>query len=158
MLMPVVVVTGTYVVFQDLGRNHPDPAAASALGAFFPGILFIAIMLVFYGLAIYHRRNIQLHSRYMLCTAFPMVTPGLLRVFIFRLGPMGVPVPGIFGTSILVGPVPVALLVSDKMHGRIYPPFVHLTAAWVITVVGYKLLPHIELWQRFTAWSLELGI
>jgi len=41
---PLLLIAGTYVVFQDLGRNYEDPLSAKALGNFFSGFVFMAIL------------------------------------------------------------------------------------------------------------------
>ena len=51
-LFPILIVSVIYVVIQDLGRNHPDPMSAGALGAYFIGYIHAGIMALFYGLAI----------------------------------------------------------------------------------------------------------
>jgi hypothetical protein len=54
--------------------------AASKLGTmdYFAVALVVNALvafLIFYGLAIYHRKKATIHARYMICTALPMVTP-----------------------------------------------------------------------------------
>jgi len=157
-LFPILLVSATYIVFQDLGRNYEDPMSAGALGNFYSGFVFIAILASFYGLAIYHRHDVQLHARYMLSTALALVTPGLARVFIFWFIPNGIPAPGTYATMVIIGAIPLALIASDKMRGKVYPPFVYLTIAWAINLAGYKLVPRLDWWHHFAAWSLELNI
>jgi uncharacterized membrane protein YozB (DUF420 family) len=157
-LFPIVAVTATYIVFQDLGRNYEDPFSADALGAFFSGFAHVAILAIFYGLAIYNRRNLQLHARYMLSTALPLVTPGFFRVLLFWIGSDDVPIPDFFMTMVIVGIIPLLLIGSDRLKGKIYPPFVYLAVAWAINLAGVKLMPYVDWWHSFAAWSLELNI
>ncbi len=155
-LFPIVAVTTTYIVFQDLGRNYDDPLGEIALGNFFSGFVHVAILVAFYAMAIYHRRNLNLHARYMLSTALPLVTPGIFRVIIFWLADFGFPVPSAFTMMTIVGIIPLALVAIDKLNGRIFPPFVYLTVAWSINLAGYKIVPFIDWWQDFASWSLRL--
>ncbi len=157
-LFPILVLAVTYVVIQDLGRNHPDPMSPGALGAYFIGYAHTGIMVLFYGLAIYHRKNVQLHARYMVSTALPMITPGLFRIVLNWIPADADVLEYFFLTMVSVGIVPIALIVADKIRGRIYPPFVYLAIAWAINLAGFKLAHNFDLWRSFTTWSLTLGI
>lgn len=55
----------------------PGSVILSNLENFFIALVLNALVsfLIFYGLAIYHKRKSTIHARYMLCTAFPMFTP-----------------------------------------------------------------------------------
>ena len=43
-------------------------------------LIALAVFLIFYGLAIYHRKNAAVHARYMLCTVFPLFTAVFDRI------------------------------------------------------------------------------
>ena len=154
-LLPILAITGTVIVFEDYARNYAEPFSADALGVFFVGFWLVAMMVGFYGFAIYHRKNVQLHARCMLATAMALVVPGAFRLY-SNLGNAEDFGAAFFTTTLWVSIIPLALIVGDKLRGRIYPPFVYLTIAWAINVAGFKLIYHLAWWQDFAAWSLEL--
>lgn len=93
-----------------------------------------------YGLAIYHRRQIGLHARYLAATAVMALPPGLARL-------LGHWAPGIrsfeaafHGGYFLAELVVAALIVDDYRKGKIRAPYVMLGALLVGQQVGFRLL------------------
>lgn len=55
----------------------PEPGQLGTMEYIFIPLVLHAlyVFILFYGLAIYHRKNTMVHARYMVCTAFPFFTP-----------------------------------------------------------------------------------
>lgn len=156
LVMPVLLATGFVVSLEDYSNNYADPFSADALGILFLDFGFLVPLLLFYVMAIYHRKNVRLHARYMLSTAQFLIIPGVFRLYM-QLAPTD-DWGGVFFNSLLVASViPVALIIYDKVHGKIYPPFVYLALAWAINLLGFKLIHHFDGWHSFAAWALTLG-
>jgi hypothetical protein len=156
LLIPVLVVSGTVIVFEDFSHNYPDPYEADALGVLFVGFGFLVPLLLFYSLAIINRKNVHLHARYMLATSVFLIIPGFFRLYMMLLQPdeFGGP---FFYSMLAVSIIPIALLVNDKIKGKIYPPFIYLAIAWAINLAGFKFVHHLDSWHSFATWSLALG-
>ncbi len=72
LLFPLIVFG--FVLMADYGQTrHKEPALLGA--TLFDASLFA----LFYGLAIWNRKNPTYHSRYMILTALPFINPGLGR-------------------------------------------------------------------------------
>lgn len=67
---------------QLTGKEILREAAAIQAIAF----LYFGLLLLFYSLAIYNRRNTHVHSRYMLATALTMLGPTVDRIIYFNTG------------------------------------------------------------------------
>lgn len=154
-LAPLVIFSAMYVVLDSLSRQN-IPYTEGALSIFWFGIFLALLFTTFYSLAIYHRKNMQLHARAMICTGLVFLVPALTRVFGFVIAPMGVPVPGIYGTMIIASLIGVALIYSDWRKGKIYAPFVILTAAWGINLILFRMIANFEWWHSFAAWSIRM--
>ena len=156
-LFPFIVATGVVVSYEALQSGYGGSFTQENLTAYFLALSHVAILAVFYSLAIYHRKNVQLHARYMISTAMALVTPGFSRIFFFYLTSNGIPAPDIFTTMVIASAIPLALIANDKFRGKIYPPFIYLAVAWAISLIGYKYAHTIEAWRMFAAWSLNVS-
>jgi uncharacterized membrane protein len=154
--VPIIAVSGILVTFEDYAHNYPDPTAPGAYGLFFVGFWFVGIMVYFYSMAIWNRKNVQLHARYMLSTAVALIIPGFFRLYARLTQPEDF-LAAFFEVMAAVSIVPIAMLISDKLKGRIYPPFVQLVVAWGIVLIAYKFIHLLPLWRSFAAWSLGQG-
>nr|WP_299486658.1 hypothetical protein [uncultured Allomuricauda sp.] len=94
----------------------------------------IALLLLFYILAITHKKNVVLHMRYMIAIALIFVGPTLGRIIFFllgleHLGPLQVPY--LIVIAILLG-----LIFWDKKNGRNYKPYIVAVAAFSIYLIS----------------------
>ena len=156
-LFPFIVVTGVVVTYEQLQSGYGGSFTQENLSGYFLGFSHVAILAVFYSLAIYHRKNVQLHARYMISTAMALVTPGISRIFFFYLTSNGIPAPDLFATMVIASAIPLALIANDKIRGKMYPPFIYLAMAWAINLIGFKYAHTIEAWRIFAAWSLNVN-
>jgi hypothetical protein len=77
-----------------------------------------------YALAIYYRRETQLHARYMISTGIVLLDAGTIRIFWIGQPDMSGFVAAENASFIFVALLTVALILNDRRIGRIWAPFV----------------------------------
>jgi uncharacterized membrane protein YozB (DUF420 family) len=150
-LAPLFIASGLLVTHSMLLGANPFQRA------FGPQLAFLDLTSVIYfgivvGLAIRHRRNIQLHARYMASTAVLVLPPAVSRI-------MGMGIPGIssFEASVHVGYfltelVVLLLIIDDRRMGRVRLPYPMLMAVLLVQQAGFVLLPHWQPWLDLCKW------
>ena len=105
------------------------------------GSLFIFILT--YGLAIYHRKDSQLHSRFMISASLAIITAALLRVFLFWVPGFATFVAAEHAKFTVLEFVTTALIFGDWRSGRVraaYPLFLGLLVLNQLHFVwGYEM-------------------
>ncbi len=94
----------------------------------------IALLMLFYILAIKHKKEVALHMRYMIAIALIFVGPTLGRIifFLLELGHLGpLHIPYLIVIAILLG-----LTFWDKRSGRNYKPYLVAIAAFSIYLIS----------------------
>ncbi len=81
-LVPVIILAGLKMMLLMITNQEVYPPNTVYKLAFIDACTLMGFAIV-YCLAIYHRRNLQLHSRYMVTTIFGPLIPALTRLFIF---------------------------------------------------------------------------
>lgn len=155
-LAPLIVLSGIIVTYFNIGRVE-DPLQPFMQSIFFLGLFSSVLFGLLYGLAIYFRKDPNLHARYMITTALVFVVPGLSRIFPHYLEPLGVPLPDFYLITMVPGIIGLLLIGADWRLGRIRAPFVVFTVIWAVNLALWKLLPHVGFWADFTAWSAALA-
>lgn len=89
----------------------------------FSDFILLPAFALFYVLAIYHRKQIEYHARYMVCTVMLPLLAGLLRV-LFRFSFIDSFSKALNCSFILVEIVLLLLLFDDKRSGKIRPPYI----------------------------------
>jgi hypothetical protein len=96
------------------------------------------LLVLFYALAIYYRKNPPRHMRYMIGTAIVFLGPT-----IGRIGPLVLGLPEGFTQNLqygLIFSILIALILSDRRHGKNFRPYLWIGLGWVFHVVGYYLV------------------
>jgi hypothetical protein len=138
-----------------------------AVGLYFLTLVLNALVAfgILYGLAMYYRRQPQLHARYMIGTLFPLFTPvtdRLIGRYIPSLVPM---VPAIDGAPI----IPVAgFLLADVMlvglslwdwgvnrRANVFPVVLGVVVLYHVSVMTFYRLPF---WITFGNWFIGLPL
>lgn len=83
----------------------------------------LIVFAVFFGLGIHHRKNLQLHARYMVATIFGPLLPALTRVF-NNSGWTDSFNGSLTISCIIFELVLIALILDDRRKGRIRLPYV----------------------------------
>jgi hypothetical protein len=104
----------------------------------------IALLMLFYILAIKHKKDVALHMRYMIAIALIFVGPTLGRIIFFlleleHLGPLQIP-------YLLVISTLLGLVFWDKKNGRKYKPYlVAITAFSIYLISLYTIDVNLDL-------------
>lgn len=140
-LVPLILLSGLNMVHIMLNNQVNYPPDLPYRLAFIDFIT-LAQFLLFYGLAINHRKKLQLHARYMACTVLGPLIPALTRALFL--------IPWIdhfdkaLNTSyILIESVLVILLLDDRRTGRIRLPYV---LALILFFVQHLVMNFVGQW------------
>lgn len=155
LIVPLFVVSGMMVVHVILSGDNPFARAFGARLAF----LDVTTLLYFvtaYGLALRHRRSVQLHARYMVSTVLLVLPPALARV-------LGNYVPGVesfevafHGGYFITEGIVALLLVNEWRMGRVYAPYRWLAGFLVFQQLSFLVSPVPTWWTTVTAWYVSL--
>ncbi|MCF8452257.1 MAG: hypothetical protein K9G42_03580 [Pedobacter sp.] len=146
-LVPLIIISALNMVQIMLINKASYPPNIPDRLAFIDFATLVQFLL-FYLLAIYKRKEIQLHARYMVCTVLGPLIPALTRL-LFRF-------PGIdnFNKSlnisyIIIEIVLILLLLDDKRSGKIPLPYV---LAIILFIVQHLLMNFVAEWE----WWIKL--
>jgi hypothetical protein len=121
-LVPLIILGGLNMVrLMLLNKTIYPPEVPYQLA--FIDFFTLALFLLFYIQAIIHRKNIQLHARYMVCTVLGPLIPSLTRLLFI------IPYIDNFDKSlnisyVIVEIILLLLLIDDKRSGKIRLPYV----------------------------------
>lgn len=121
-LVPIFIFSGlTMVRAMLLVKDNYPPQLPYQLAFidFFTLILFLG----FYVLAIYYRRSVQLHARYMVCTVLGILIPAFTR-FLFYFPFIDNFNKSLNASYLIVEVILLMLLFDDKRSGKIRAPYV----------------------------------
>ena len=155
LLAPAVAISGVMVTFYSRGaRENSD--TAFGLSIFWFSLFTAVLFAVMYYLAIRNRRNMQLHARYMMATALVFLVPGLARAVGQFIGPTGIWIPSFYQMVAIPLFIGLWLMFLDWKNKQTIQPFLVFNICWAVNLVLWKVLPGVEWWQSFSAWSVEL--
>ncbi|MBD2756348.1 hypothetical protein [Spirosoma validum] len=114
-------------------RNTPVPPGAVDIRLI--GIADLSFFILFYGLAIYYRRKVSYHARFMVLTVLPFINPAL--------GRLGLPGP-ILALLIMIG-----LLIYERFNNRIYRPYLIGLIAYLAIYIFFLFVINADQWRAF---------
>jgi hypothetical protein len=161
-LVPIIIITTI-----DLLRYSINKSFNGELGTM--GFLFVALVinaliafLIFYGLAIYHRKKPTIHARYMICTIFPMITPATDRIIGHHFQSLiphlytieGSPIPMVAG-FLLGNVILLGLCIWDWYSHKRWNVFPF--ALLILLIYHYSVLNFykFDFWQTFSYWVIS---
>jgi hypothetical protein len=108
-----------------------------------PTVLFFPLsdsitLIIFYSLAIYHRKNLPKHMRYMIGTAIVFLSPTLGRI-----GPLLLGLSDKVTQNILYGIIYLiltGLILYDKKNKKKYQPYLFIFSVWIIHQITFNLI------------------
>ena len=162
----VVIVTTAFVHYRVAGALRGVPQLP-AMGLHFLALTLIAIVVfaLFYGLAMYLRRDSKTHARWMVCTVFPLFTPVTDRLIGAHFRSIIGLVPRIEGNPILPAAgfaladlIVLSLALWDWRVNRRADVFPPALAVLVLYHVGALTLHRVPLWNAFCVWFLGLPL
>lgn len=143
----------------------PVPLDPSSLYFLTLVLMALVAFVVLYSLAMFYRRNPQLHARYMIATLFPFVTPVTDRLvgrYLPSLVPMvpaigGSPVVGVVG-FLLVDTLLIALVFWDWRTNTRVDAFAIALAVLVVFHVSVLTFYALPFWIAFGNWFVGLPL
>ncbi len=121
-------------------------------------ITMLSQFVIFYALAIKNRKRPDVHARYMICTALPMLDPIFARVLIFNfLTPETLPLSQYF-TYALTDLILVALVFMDWRSSKRKDVFLPMLGVLVVTQLPTFFVVGTPVWAAFAAWYAGLPI
>ncbi len=151
-LAPAIVVTAVLVNFYFIAHAE-DPAAPLTQSVYWFGYFLAALFALMYGLAIRHRRQVDLHARYMVATSLVFLMPGLSRAISIYLAPLGIWTPDFFQTAWIPFLIGVWLLFADWRNKSDIRPYATFCGLWTANLALWLLLPTWGWWTTFSVWS-----
>jgi len=140
----VAVVSMLVIAPNVLKIPFPDPDLGYAF--YFVDVIAVGLFAVLVLLAMRHRRDMELHSRYIiaaLLAPLPAAASRLLRFFELAPSPWSATV--ISGVLLLA--VYGRLIYDDYEKGRIYPPYVLVYAGTTVISLGFEPVGRAGWWQ-----------
>jgi hypothetical protein len=162
----VIAITASFVHYRVAG-SVPSLERLPPFVLYFLALTLNSLVAfaLFYGLAIYWKRNSLRHARWMVCTVFPLFTPVTDRLIGAHLPALVPLVPRIQGSPILpvVGfaaadLILLALALWDwRVHKRT-DVFPLALGAMLLYHVSVLTLHDVAAWHAFCAWFLGLPL
>jgi hypothetical protein len=141
-----VVIGGVFMV-----KVMMQSKETSGLGdiAYYISIFDAAILIpfiLFFILGLTFRKNIQLHARYMICTAiFPLVAP--VSRLLLASGMFGL-VGFMTGSLIFNEVIFIALIINDKIKGQFRLPYLLALFMTIVFHISSYFVPQTQFWQN----------
>jgi hypothetical protein len=152
-IFPLFLASLFFVAKESYFRNIKKMSQADAFAQMPLGgtidIIFLGLTFAF---AMIYRKNVGFHMRFMACTGFAILGPGLGR-FLFAF--LGLPGP-VGGITMLICTtiVPIIWLVMDiKNKKSAFPLGFYVVVALSMTAAGIG--SHSSWWQAFAKWWVE---
>ncbi|MGZ3183027.1 MAG: hypothetical protein ACXU8N_11355 [Telluria sp.] len=146
LLVPLFVLSGTLVVHAMLSETSRGFVQAYGARLAFLDVTSLAYFVWTYTMALRHRRDVQLHQRYMSSTVVLLLPPALARLVAIR-----------FHTSfdfalhasfVIAEAVTLALLADDKLRGKVRAPYLILLGFTVFQHASVLLTPQWTWWNQ----------
>jgi hypothetical protein len=139
LLAPLFVISGIMIVRVMLAKSDGFSRAFGLRLAFVDAVNLLGFALA-YVLAIYHRRDVALHARFMAATAILALPPALVRL-IANMVPGITSFEAAFHGGYLVTELVVAVLIYDDYKtGKVRAPYLALLAILILQQVGFGLI------------------
>lgn len=150
-IVPLFLFSGVLVVHHMLSVDNGFYQQFGSRLAFLD-VVSVVYFAAAFGLALYYRKNLQLHARFMASTAILVLPPALARA-------IGNYVPGIssfeqsvhasYGISELII---IYLLIDEYRNGKVRTPYMLLLATMVLQHIGFDFVHQIGWWTQFCQW------
>jgi hypothetical protein len=152
---PAIVVSGIWVNLHFL-EGLEAPFADGLISIYWFGWFLPIAFAVLFIMAMVHRKQMQLHARYMAATAFVFLIPGLGRALGNYVEPLTGWVPDFPQLMALILVANLWLLYRDWRQEANLQPYLVSSGLWAVNQLLWAVSPSIPFWRDFTAWSVAL--
>lgn len=157
LIAPLVVITGIWVNFHFQSRVEV-PLATPVQAIFWFGFFLPLLFALLYVQAIRHRRNMNLHARYMVLTALVFLLPGLGRALDNTLEPLALWTPTFLQLMGFTLGIALWLMIQDWRRQKPWWPQLVFSILWAMNMALYVLLPKWSMWNAFSGWAGTLTV
>ena len=154
-LMPVIAVSVLLLGHYQLNTRGQVPEGVYILSL---QIFSLIQIVTFYSLAIKHRKRADVHARYMICTALPLLDPIFARVLLFHVIGWENVAMAQFITYPAVNLILLALVVWDWRKGNRRDVFLPMCFFLTATQLPVFFVLESSLWASFSAWFASLPL
>ena len=154
-LVPFIALSTLALANQQLNARGLTPVGLYIL------MLQITILIqfvIFYSLAIRNRKRVDVHARYMVCTALPMIDPIFARILMFNVLPAEQASLAQYFTFAFTDLIVVALIVWDWRSSRRRDVFLPVLFVLIVLQLPAFLLVDSTAWSAFAEWYIRLPI
>ncbi len=123
LLVPTIVIAGIIMMRFMIQRQASYPPNAVYQLAFIDTVTLFGFT-VLYLMALYFRKNLKLHARFMVATIFGPLVPALTRMFIFNLGLASGFNDGLTYSYLLIELVLLIIIWKERNEKEIYLTYV----------------------------------
>ena len=155
LVAPAVIMSGAYITLENIA-GQAVPYSQFGLSIFWFGAFLVAMFAIVVWLAIRHRKNLQLHQRYMASTTLVFLVPGLSRLFGKIGATFEVWTPSFIQTMAIPGIIALVLIFDDYRKGKIRSPYIVVACIWAVGMWGFMNLYKYSWWTDFANWSRTL--
>ena len=108
---------------------HSEQTRLKDLNVFAANLFDVPMLIAFYGLAIYYRKKIAYHIRFMVLTIVPFIDPAGARI---------PPFPGLQVMIVLM----IGMVIYERFNNKIYKPYLIGLGIFVVNlgIVAYIVL------------------
>ena len=154
-LVPLIVLCGFKMLQMMMRSQDAYPPGATYMLSFFD-VFGMLIFVLFFGLGIYHAKNVHNHARYMVCTVLTILPPAITRVLFFIpwFDSFSKTVNGSFVTIYVVL---LILLWDDKRSGKIRKPYIVAFILFALLQTAMNFAPGWAWWHGAMDWYAGLG-
>lgn len=121
-------------------------------------ITILAQFLIFYSLAIINRKRSDVHARYMVCTALPLIDPIFARILIFNVFAGDYAANSQYYTYAFTDLILLALVIWDWRSSGRKDVFLPMLFVLVALQLPAFLFVETSAWMSFASWYIQLPI
>jgi len=150
-LFPLVIIAGAL-----LAHHRAEFETNLARGLFIP-FKDIVVLLVAYGIAIYHRKDVAIHARGMIATAIPFLEPALVRFLGWSLSD-DFPFNPYIWTVLTMDLILIGLIIRERKEKRgrwVFPLILGLYFVIQFIIFGRVDIPG---WKPLAEWFAALPL
>lgn len=150
-LAPMLVITA-FATVQSLLAIFPLKAGDPRLAIAYLDVGLLIYFILFYVLAIVHRRDFRRHQRFMVCTAFIAIPVSLGRVLFRYVSPrMSAPMNVVYSDLLIVA-ILVLLVLNDRQKQKKYFAYWFSFFFFLVQIATVQLFTNWHPWLVFCQW------
>jgi hypothetical protein len=136
---PAFVISGVLLIRVQTFAQNPFSAEFGVPLAFIDGTT-IGYFAVAYVTAIFYRRNVQLHARFLASTALMVLPPAISRALINLVPAIHTFPTALYGAYVITEILVLLLILDDYRRGSVRAPYAILFLLLLAQPIGFRFL------------------